>query len=243
MLVPKLRDWEEREWKRLSLQDGTLMEDIGYAPHLVYANLRFDSSDENVEPFIEWCQLVGPAWGKQRIVKYLSTHQEQFRECLRWLIEDALVDFDEFRRELGRASKSFRESDLENEWRKTPEVRFLQLHGLAHSTVSIRPKFGPKESGEWFFSGIDLGPRKSKDPLDRICWHLLHLLFRDGHLNARQCKFCETFFRPRTKRRWYCSDLCRIKANAKSPKEAREYMRKYRQGNEARRRRRLSAGH
>jgi hypothetical protein len=216
--------------KKLSLHDETWMTELDFHPHLLYANLQLDSDKESREQkrLIDWCQLQGPDWSRMRILKYLASHQSQFRNCLRWLIADAVVDFWEFRKELGRNSKYVLESDLLHEWRKAPDASFLQLHGVSHSDVSLRPQIGPSASGEWLFSGIDLGPQNPKDPIDVICWHLLYLLMRDGDLNIRECKGCETFFRPRTKRKYYCSDLCRAKAHAKNPEEWRGYMRKYR---------------
>ena len=230
-MVPKSRkNNEELGFKKLSLHDETWMRGVDFAPHILYANIRFDSDDESKEKkrLIEWCQLEGPDWSEKRIAKYLALHQVQFRDCLSWLVEDAVVDFWELRKELGKDSQYFTDDNLLNEWKRTPEASFLQLHGVAHSDVSIQPKFGPAESGEWLFSGLDLGPRKPKDPLDAICWHLLYLLMRDGELNIRKCERCERYFTPRTKRKQYCSDLCRAKDHAKSPKEWRKYMRKYR---------------
>lgn len=230
-MVPKSQeDMDDLEYKKLSLNDVSWTEGPGFAPHLLYANLRFDLNDQSGEKrrLLDWCHRVGPNWREDRILKYLALQQSDFRDCLRWLIEDAVVDFEEFRKELGRATKDFSEHDLLQQWRGTRETSFLQLHGVSHCHVSVQPKTGPSESNAWFFSGLDLGPRKPRDPIDVICWHLLYLLMRDGDLNVRECGYCETFFRPRTKRKHYCSDLCRAKAHGKTREEQREYMRNYR---------------
>jgi len=107
------------------------------------------------------------------------------------------------------------------------ETTFLQLHGVTHCKVSIRPQIGPDETDDdrWFFSGLDLGPSQPKDPLDMICWHLLCVLMRDGKVDIRECKRCRKLFTPQTERRIYCSDLCRAKAHSKTPEEWRAYMR------------------
>lgn len=232
LLVPKSRDdTDYLECRKLSLNDATWAEGPDFAPHLLYANLRLDLNEHIAEKrrLVDWCQRVGPNWSEAHIVKYLALHQSQFRDCLRWLAEDAVVDFEEMRKELGRAIDEFRNYDLLKEWKSSPEVRFLQLHAISHCDISLKPKMGPSESNEWLFSGINLGPRRPKDPIDVICWHLLYLLMRDGRVNIRECGYCEMFFRPRTKRKEYCSDLCRAKAHSKSRDEWRNYMRKYRE--------------
>lgn len=228
LLLPKSRD--DLEGRRLSLSDATWAEGPGFAPHILYANLRFDLNDQIAEKrrFVDWCYRVGPHWSKERILKYLASQQSHFRDCLRWLVGDAVVDFEEFRKELGPASQDFPDHDLLQEWRTIGEASFLQLHGVSHCHISVEPKAGPSETNVWLFFGINLGPRKPRDPIDMICWHLLYLLMRDGRLNVRKCRHCETFFRPRTRRKQYCSDLCRAKAHAKTSEEQREYMRNYR---------------
>src|SRR5262249_26361237 len=139
-------------------------------------------------------------------------------DCLSWLASGAT---------LTGASK--RHNPLPD-WKRKKETAFLQLHGVEHCNVSIRPQLGPDRtaSGGWLYSGLDLGPWRPKDPLDMICWHLLYLLTRDGELGLRECRGCRKVFAPLTERRIYCSDLCRAKAHAKSPEEWRDYMRKYR---------------
>lgn len=230
-MPPKLRgDKEESTHNRLSLRDETWAKGPGFAPHILYANLQFDSVGKNreIKRFVDWCREVGPDWNDKRILKYLAGHQSEFRECLRWLMEDAIVDLEDWREELGKDIEHLGDDVMLDEWRSRSGAKFLQRHGVSHAGVSVRPRITPAESGVLCFWGIDLGPRKPKDPLDMICWHLLHLLQRDGSVNIRQCRYCERMFKPRTKRKRYCSDLCRAKDHAKSREEWRDYMRKYR---------------
>jgi hypothetical protein len=204
----------------------------GFTPHLMYANLEFDSlrGKRECARLAGWCQLLRLKWNKKRIARYLRSHQAKFRHCLEWLVEDAVVDLEHLQEDLGESAEHLSPTDLLEEWSRTPEARFLQLHGLSHAGVGVRPRTTPSDSGVLCFWGVDLGPGKPKDPLDPICWHLLHLLMRDGTLDIRRCKYwgCEKFFRPPTKRKVYCSDLCRAKDHAKSPEEWREYMQGYR---------------
>lgn len=205
--------------------------DYRFAPHLIYANLAFDSDlrGHDASRLIKWCEAVGPNWGKKRIVAYLDKHQSEFRDCLRWLIDDAPVDLDYLHEGCDAADRA-NLPELEPHWRREREVRFLQLHSITHGKINLQPRVGPAESGVAQFWGVNLGQGRARDPLDPICWHLLHLLMRDGILTIRQCRYwgCERFFQVQTARREYCSDLCRSKAHPRSKKENREYMRKHR---------------
>jgi hypothetical protein len=225
-LLAKLRDgdWD----RRLGLASGNLS-DSQLAPHLLYANLDFGKAqlDKQGRRLVSWCQGIGRHWTENRIVSYLRLHQSEFRACLRWLIDDAVVDFEEDF-DPGEALDLV---DLEDDWRLDKHVKFLQLHGVSHNILSLHPQIRPSDSGTPFFARLNLGQTRAKDPLDLICWHILYLLMRDGILDIRECWFggCEKFFRPLTKRRLYCSALCRAKDHAKSKEQNRIYMRKYRQ--------------
>jgi hypothetical protein len=207
-----------------------------FDPHLIYANLNFrtEVETENAQRLFAWCGVYGPDWSQTRVIKYLRAHQTQFRDCLHWLVRDALVDYE------NAFSRKVEEWELETDWRREPELRFLERHCLTHAEIHLKPQFGPAETGAAFFAGLSLGQGKTRDPLDPVCWHLLHVLMRDGVLALRECKRkeCENFFRTETARREYCSDLCRSKDHAPSKKKNREYMRKYRKRKEEERRKR-----
>jgi hypothetical protein len=208
----------------LSLYDETGLR-IPIRPHLLYANAQFRSlkMGTDLKRLVDWSQSkLDKDWNEKRILNYLGENQEDFRVCLTWLVDGAIA-----RGEFGAGAA---QGDPLPDWRRKKEPTFLQLHGLTHCNVSIRPQIGPDQtdSGGWFFSGLDLGPSQAMDPLDMICWHLLYLLMRDGELDIRQCRRCRTFFTPQTERRIYCTDLCRAKAHSKTPEEWRTYMREYR---------------
>lgn len=235
----KLR--QQRELHRLALHDESWWVHYKFCPHLVYANHQFGvgKADKKWKQLVDWLQFVGPPWKEARVTNYLRRHQKNFRSVLRWVEEGAHVDL---RSEYGFELES--ESDVLEYWHKSSRAKFLELHGLRHANILLRPKFGLDDIDELFFSRLDLYQAKARDPLDPLCWHLLYLLMRDGTLDVRHCRSpgCGRFFKPKTKRKLYCSNLCRAKANAKSREAMRLYMRDYRRKKKLLARRKIVKG-
>jgi hypothetical protein len=199
-------------------------------PHLVYANHDFIGGvkDELFSQLVEMLDNVS-SWEKTRIIEYLKTEQETFRKCLEWLSGDARVYVNghvPLRMLNAVLTRSIRR------WEKRDEVKFLQLHGVKHARLELRPSpTGPVWEGSrtCMIRGLGLAQRRERDPLDLLCWDLIGLAQRNL-LKVRRCGYpgCRIFFEPPTPRKFYCSDNCRAKAHKKSPKEMTLYMRNYR---------------
>jgi hypothetical protein len=152
-------------------------------------------------------------WEDDRILAYLARNQREFRRCLEWLSDGSIVNLEE------RFEEEEAEShELWQAWEEQPEVRFLQLHGFDHGGIELKPRWS---DGNWF-SGIEMDQRKSRDPLDLICWYLLSRLMVNGTVGVLRCKYekCGKFFEPLTVRKLFCSDACR--ANDFMSKKTRE---------------------
>jgi hypothetical protein len=211
---------------------------LGYvAPHLRYANLEFGRSDtlKKAKPLLMWIGFY--RWDETRVLKYLEDHQEEFRRCLEWLSTGATTSFDDSEGEpedepgdiFGSNTSAFADV-MRERWEQQPEVKFLEKHGLRDAHIALRPK---NSDGPFFYKGIELDQRSPKDPLDQLCGFLISLLMWDGTVGVCRCANpeCHQFFRLRTMRKIYCSNLCRATAhmNRKSPEARNEYMRKYRE--------------
>jgi hypothetical protein len=190
-----------------------------YAPHLLYANLDFGSPDAARRArSLLWI----PGWDEPRALRFLQDNQNEFRRCLDWLSNGSVKDIEIV------DDPSVGDSGKLKAWEEEPEVEFLRRHGLEHG----RALFEPANQDGSFFAGITLTKDEPEDPLDPICWYVLSLLAWDGTTGVRRCGYykCGVFFRPRTRRKAFCSDLCRSKNGAahKTSKEKNEYMRLYR---------------
>jgi hypothetical protein len=206
------------------------------APHVLYANVNFGApgSRKEIDRLLDWLSFF--RWREKRVLRFLESHQAEFRSCLEWLMNRSRTEVaepsenDSDRDELG-------EVDLFKRWAEVPEVKFLQEHGLDHGGVILNPVF---QTGTWF-SEIELAQRKPRDPLDQICWYLLSLLMWDGSVNLCRCYYpkCQKFIYRPTSRRRFCDDNCRAKnaADKKTPEEKRLYMREYRSLPQVKRRR------
>jgi len=86
------------------------------APHLLYANMKCDTlRAPDTRKLLRWLEGLLPGWTESRILRYLQKHQEQFRECLEWVTNGCVVDFEErFDRE------SFQYMDFEKKWEQEP---------------------------------------------------------------------------------------------------------------------------
>jgi hypothetical protein len=213
---------------KLQAEHRQLMWSFGFAskdPHLVYANHNFESpkDDSKYRDFIEdldECGLFGP----QTLHESLRSGQEMFRQCLDWLSKGASIEF-------GHSSaRSFEPEfgEYVNKWLQDPRVKFLDLHGMRHTSIALRP--GRVTWHPWRCSGIAfVQAGVQRDPLDLLCWHVLHL-YLDGDLKIRRCRYagCQKFFKHENIRKIYCTDRCRALDHKKSPADMRNYMRKYR---------------
>jgi hypothetical protein len=176
--------------------------------HVQYANFDFKDSDVRTKarPLIEWLRLPGE-WNSERTLRYLEKKQEQFQQCLEWLSENAFAGVDEKRRT--KAHESCESSDLcENR----PEIRFLKRHALEHAGVILKHSFGDG----MFYTGLELGQKRLRDPLDPLCWHILGLAATFGTVFVHRCEYyrCGKFFVPPTKRKHFCTDSCRALSHA-----------------------------
>jgi hypothetical protein len=108
------------------------------APHLLYANMKCDTPRApGTRKLLRWLEGFLPGWTESRILRNLQKHQEQFRECLEWVTNGCVVDFEErFDRE------SFEYMDFEKKWEQEPGVKFLRQHGFEHAGVTIKPYWG-----------------------------------------------------------------------------------------------------
>jgi hypothetical protein len=171
-------------------------------------------------------------WSKARILDFLKKHQREFRECLEWVADGCIVNLGE---------ENADRDDLHTMWEQVPEVKFLRQHGFEHAGVTIEPYWGGSDSSE-FFSGIQLGQKKPRDPLDPLVWDVIAHLSVWGTVFVRRCDYsgCGRFFRPLTKRKRFCSDSCRALAHIPDPdlqpeeaeafrERRKKYMRDHRQ--------------
>jgi hypothetical protein len=226
-LLPKLR--LEREYLRLDVYPLPGSD----APHVLYANLDFEKPDveRRARRLLKWLELTAPAyaWPPERTLAFLKAHQDEFRQCLRWLSEGAIVDFGQE----GKSANEFEEKcELNENWRAKVPLRFLQLHGLEHGGVELVPRFYE----DAYFKGLTAAQKTARDPLDPIAWYLLGLLSNFGTVFVRQCRRieCGQFFSAKTVRRLYHDDSCRamhhqmgervdaeVRANFKKDKKGR----------------------
>jgi hypothetical protein len=180
-----------------------------HAPHVVYANLDFRNPRRgHVRRLFGWLWQSGlSGWEEDRALRYLERHQEEFRGCLRWLSESSIVDFSG----VFDQSAEITDREYEDRWRQTPELKFLQQHGLDHGTIVL----GPDSQHQAYLKGLRLDQKNPRDPLDPLCWYLLSLLAFYGTVFVRQCDYwrCGKFFTLPTVRRRHCSDSCRVLAN------------------------------
>ena len=203
------------------------------APYLLYANMDFNAPSakdtSKLLKFVEW-QLPYGKWSKERILDFLKKHQREFRECLEWVADGCIVNLGE---------ENADRDDLGQLWKQVREVKFLRQHGFEHAGVTIEPYWGGSDSEE-FFSGIQMGQIKVRDPLDPIVWNVIARLSEWGTVFVRRCDYwtCGRFFAPRTKRKRFCSDSCRAQAHVPADdteegevyrEERRKYMQKHRQ--------------
>jgi hypothetical protein len=194
-------------------------------PHLVYANHDFKSQKKDAEYeglTKDLHDCVSLSW--EPLQELLRSEQEMFRRCLDWLSNDASIRFE------NPGAKGFESGLNENtrRWLQDPRVKFLDLHGLRHTGVGLRP--GRVRWNPWIYHGISFVQEGvHKDPLDMLCWHVLDLHLR-GDLKIKRCRYagCRRFFEPKSIRKIYCKDICRAMDHKKSPEEMKLYMRKYR---------------
>jgi hypothetical protein len=213
---------------KLQTQRRQLTWDFAFAskdPHLEFANHNFESSKEDSK-YREFFEDLAESvfCSHATLDKALRSGQEMFRQCLDWLSKGASIEFGHskarrFEPELGEYVKK---------WLADPRVRFLDLHGMRHTGIALRParvRWQP-----WRCSGIAfVQERAQRDPLDLLCWHIIHL-YLDGDLRIKRCRYpgCQKFFKHENVRRIYCDDKCRALDHKKSPTEMRVYMRNYR---------------
>ena len=208
------------------------------APHMIYANLDFQSPTlrKDARQLLKWLDLAVPyEWESDYdcTLLYLEKHQEEFRDCLDWINKGFEVDFSS-QFEMEDESTEF---ESRAKWEHHAPLKFFRRHTL-HRGVTFEPEW--QEFSR--LSGLRLTQQKPWDPLDPICWHVLFLLVSWGTIFVRRCPYwkCGKFFYPPTKRRLYCSDSCRALRHAghglleddeeeeARRKKNREYMRKYR---------------
>jgi hypothetical protein len=198
------------------IDEGVTPLRLGYAgweygepgsPHLLYANADFEKPDEEgTRSLLVWLKKqLRSKWDDSRILRYLEQNQEEFRTCLEWVSNNCALVFDGDDEESGA---------FEEMWRQAPEVKCLQKHGIDHGGL----KLVPESRGEGFgedtsvsFSGLQLMQMAPRDPLDPICWYVIYVLFAQGTIFARRCRYvgCKKFFQPATKRKQFCCDSCR----------------------------------
>ena len=204
------------------------------APYLLYANMEFNApSAKNTSKLLECESYFRYRWSDSQILDFLKKHQEEFRKFLTWAANGCVVDLGE---------RNADRDDLREMWEKVPEVKFLREHGFEHAGVTIEPYSGDDASYPEYFSGIQMGQKKPRDPLDPIVWHVIYYLSTWGTIFVRRCDYwaCGRFFLLRTKRKRFCSDSCRALAHVpddvSEPEEAaafrkrrRNFMRRHRQ--------------
>ena len=158
------------------------------APHLLYANLDFRSPNlrKDSRPLLKWLDLNGPfKWegDYRRTLHYLGKHQERFRDCLEWITEGCPVDF------TGDSKLEVEDENTQSEsrakWEDHPPLRFFRQHIFLHGRVTFEPEW--QEFSR--LSGLRLTQRKSHDPLDPICWHVLSMFVHWGTVFVRRCRY------------------------------------------------------
>jgi hypothetical protein len=198
-------------------------------PYLLYANMDFNAPRaEDTKKLLEFEQalLYWGGWTQMRILKFLRKHQADFRRFLAWVANRCIVNF---------GQKNADGDDYYEMWEQVPEVKFLRQHGFEHAGVTIEPYWQDTE----FFSGVQLGHKKPRDPLDPIVWDVIAHLSVWGTVFVRCCGYwgCGKFFRPLTKRKRFCSDSCRALAHVPDEdseegeafrEERRKYMQRHR---------------
>jgi hypothetical protein len=213
---------------KLQAERRQLMWNFGFGsedPHLVYANHDFKSlkKDTEYEELIEDLYQCVPL-GRETLQELLRSEQEMFRQCLDWLSKDASIQFNNPR--AGKSDAGLNECT--GKWLQDPRVKFLDLHGLRHTGVGLRPervRWNP-----WIYHGISFVQEGvHKDPLDMLCWHVLDLHLR-GDLKIKRCRYagCRRFLEPKNIRKIYCEDICRAMDHKKTPEQMKLYMREYR---------------
>jgi hypothetical protein len=207
---------------------------LGRAPYLLYANIDFNAPrPEDAKKLLEFVEHGLPygKWTKARTLDFLKEHQAEFRRCLDWVADGCLVD-------LGKENAD--RDDLHTMWEEVSEVKFLRQHGFEHAGVTIEPNSNHDMGLPQYFSGIQLGQKQIRDPLDPIVWDVIAHLSVWGTVFVRRCKYwlCGRFFQPPTKRKLFCSDSCRAQAHVPDEdteegeafrEERRKYMQKHRQ--------------
>ena len=206
----------------------------GNSVYLLYANMDFNaSSAKDTSKLLEFEWWFRYRWTDAQILDFLKKHQREFRECLDWIANDFFVDLGE---------ENADRDDRKELWEQVPEVKFLRQHGFEHAGVTIEPNSGHDAGRSEYLSGIQLGQKKPRDPLDPIVWDVIAHLSVWGTVFVRRCDYsgCGRFFRPLTKRKLFCSDSCRALAHVPDeflePEEAaafreerRKYMQRHRQ--------------
>lgn len=205
----------------------------GGPPYLLYANMDFNAlsakDTSNLMEF-EWALRWG-GWTETRILAFLKKHQREFRKCLDWVTNGCVVDLGE---------RNADRDDLREMWEEVPEVKFLRQHGSEHAGVTIEPNSNHDMGRSKYFSGIQLGQKKPRDPMDPIVWDVIAHLSIFGTVFVRRCGHagCGKFLRPLTKRKRFCSDSCRALAHVPDEdteegevfrEERRKYMKRHRQ--------------
>lgn len=196
-------------------------------PHLLYANIDFGtpSGRKDGARLLKRLRFYDMRWTDRRILTFLKKNQEDFRRCLEWLSNNSIINLDE--RFQGFEDPPEEEEWL-TEWRKQPEVRFLQLHAFDHGGIKLTPS---ASDGAWY-AGIEIDQKTQRDPLDTICWYLVSRVMVTGTAGVRKCKYgeCGRFFEPLTERKLFHSDPCRANyyMSRLSREEKRERMRKWR---------------
>jgi hypothetical protein len=201
----------------------------GGVPHVRYANVKFGAPDsqKEIDRFLSWLYPLPSGWNEKRVLRYLESHQAEFRRCLEWLANGSDIRLAEPLEDEAERDE-FWKVTLSEQWHHQPEVKFLQQHGLDHGGVTLSPF---SQDGH-VFNGLELEQRKPRDPLDPICWAMISMLMWDGSVNVCKCNYpkCQKFIYRPTPRKEFCNDNCRAKnaADKKTPEEKKLYMRKYR---------------
>jgi hypothetical protein len=215
--------------------------------HVRYANLDFSKGGvpPGAGPVLRWFKYKLD-WSRHRIIQFLKEHQKQFRDCLQWLSEDCVVDYEP---SYGHP-EGIEDYEWGEKWRNEPLVQFLQLHGIEHGGIQLVPLY---HEGQ-YFDGLQIAQSKCHDPLDPLCWYLLAGLNFFRNRRVRRCRNpkCGKFFFQPTQRKLCCSDSCRARYAVmvkrlrpggwdKFKRDRAEYMRNYNKLPQVKKRRRISA--
>ncbi len=190
--------------KLTKLNIDVMTHEAHFAPIVHYANADFGKrgalQDASASHIVRWAgHAMGGEWTQDEVRRYLSRHQDEFRECLKWIAEKCQID-------LGRrfSGESRFLAEYRELWNKAPQVVFLRRHALEHAAISVAPQ---QQEGYWF-GGLQLEQQKAKDPLDLMCWSLLWGVSH-GRAIHRFCGHCGKCFYGQTTRKLFCSDSCR----------------------------------